>query len=401
MALEYRVEFSKLQNMTEIVQYAEQKDIVSFSDFSSVLGSGSGQLTVKVKTDVMIDESVRVGKIYCYDWAVSTCIYTGVVDTIEYQFSNNQNIAVVNLLWTYDVLRWSSWHNLAFNGIMFYSSMIWFDYVKNVLGIDDDDVVWWVVWYTFYQNANFTKKYNVPTNNTTGWVVAGAFGSAIDKFYPWLMIPDPSNDLVSAIYPKLDEGMKPLSVYWDKMWEQVKDWYVFYIRWDGKIVFKKREDAPLHKLVAWSNIDSILWRKKQWDIRNFHVVQSTSTIYDTWYAVPAMSWVAGDDVSISMYGRRTKFHDYNSRRDWDVIPAYIHMQEEVAKTLSPTHEIRVTVNSSYPIYNINVWDRITISNTIYDIENMQVVKLTYRYDYVELELESTKSFWQAILSLTE
>ena len=106
-------------------------------------------------------------------------------------------------------------------------------------------------------------------------------------------------------------------------------------------------------------------------------------------------WPLSDATSISEYGHI----DYIFSTNADGTPSVtLAGNNYLTENKNMKKEIRLTINNRYNIESIQPWHHITLLNADYTIQPLQVMKVNYKYDKVDLELERYTTFSDTILS---
>jgi len=106
-------------------------------------------------------------------------------------------------------------------------------------------------------------------------------------------------------------------------------------------------------------------------------------------------WPLSDTASITEYGHIDYVFNTNANGTPSLTLAgnnYLDANKDMKK------EIKLTINSKYNIESIEPWHHITLLNADYTTIPLQVMKVSYSYDKVNIELEKYTTFSETILS---
>jgi len=163
-------------------------------------------------------------------------------------------------------------------------------------------------------------------------------------------------------------------------------WLKFFIDNDWKVYFREQSSYINHKLTLKKDVQELKIIEEWRNIKNSLILKYTgwTKTYD-------------DVTSQTTYWKKEIYIDKSSElanlTTADAFGAsYLLENSEYKK------KITIEVNKEYDYFSIKPWDTITLRNTNYSINNLQIVKIAYSYEKATIELERSYSFANEIFN---
>jgi len=313
--------------------------------FSSQINWWQWQLDLQLSLPISnedFDKSDFVQVTMFDEWSYSSgfLIYTWILTRIKRSISNKGEFISLNCLWLF-----------AFMNRLFFNQS-WYNFTKNKT---PDWIIKDVIDY-------FNTQYTAPRLS---------YWSNIDPYW--------SNIQIKFDYKKCNEAIVDIQ-------KATSDRY-FYIDETGDVTYKeKTASTTTHKLKIWNEIDELIADEEVESVVNKVFVE-----YST-----AIGWPYSDASS------QTEYWLIEDKVSWTNIDSVWSANEYWANYIeenkSEKKQIRLTVNSKYDIESIKPWHRIKILNTEYTQDALQVQKISYKYDWLVVDLDRYETLSETFLS---
>lgn len=163
-------------------------------------------------------------------------------------------------------------------------------------------------------------------------------------------------------------------------------WYSLFINYDGKIYFDEKSNFTKHTLTLWKDVDN-LKINEDWK----ELVNSLILAYNWWVKTYP------DATSQTTYRKREKYLSKTTEL-WNEATADIYWANYIATYKDKIKKISLELNNEYNFFSIKAWDLISLKNTLYEINDLQVNKIQYSLDRASIDLELSYSFTEEIFS---
>lgn len=225
------------------------------------------------------------------------------------------------------------------------------------------------LWYKFQENAD-------------AWLLARtAIDYLITKYPAWFSYTTASIPLVWAV-SNFETDRKTVFQYMQNLADITNRWFFVDNNW--LVTFQEKPTTPTHIIDFNNAVIRVKTDESIQDLKNFYLLTSDVKvdIYD-------------DIVSILQYWSR---ETAESKTDILDIPttdqAWQSFLDENADVKDST---RLIISNQFGIESIQPWDTITVTNTgSLQIQNLQVYKISYNPDQLEVELEKITSILDLI-----
>lgn len=160
----------------------------------------------------------------------------------------------------------------------------------------------------------------------------------------------------------------------------------FFIDNDWKVYLQERDWFQTHTLKAAKDVDSVTIDEDSRELVNTLILKhgAGTTTYS-------------DATSISTYWKREKYLDKSSELT-NQATADSFWNNYIAKFKDKTKKISIIVNKEYNFFSIKPWHLINVRNLLYDIDELQVTKITYWLETCSIQLETFYSFSKEIFT---
>lgn len=162
-------------------------------------------------------------------------------------------------------------------------------------------------------------------------------------------------------------------------------WVQFYITPDWTINAFEKPTSPTHRFVLKNKAQNL-------EISNANKYELINKVYveRNWWTIKEYE----DTTSQNTYWIREVKIDKTNIRDETTQDQFGNSYIEENK--DPKREITVTINNKYDISSINPGETITLLNSDIDIQNIQILRTSYNWDTMVLNLEKYKSLWKIL-----
>lgn len=218
---------------------------------------------------------------------------------------------------------------------------------------------------------------------------------------PWQTIID-MIDYFKTVYPWIDLSTSEIDLFWSnisldfnytkcndvlKNIQAITSDFYFYIWPDLSVEYKESYVNPTnHRLKIANQID---------EIRIEESIESTTNSVFILYKT-AVEWPIEDTTS------KTKYWLIQNKVIFPLIVdipwATTAWNKYIAENKDERKQITITINSKYDIESIKPWDTLTILNTDYSFDKLQVQRITYTPDNIIVNVNKYETFAQSVLS---
>lgn len=234
------------------------------------------------------------------------------------------------------------------------------------------------------------RNWTDPTFSKTG-DPANTIKFIIDYFntiYPWILsyTPESIDDYWSSVTIQFD------CISCQKALKNLVNWlsYYLYIGADGVVHYHDTPATATHLLTYERDINTLTIPENNEEIANVvQVIYSLSGV-ETWTSI------VQDDESVWKYGQREALIRRADLKDETSADLYRDNYLNENKNLKKN--IKVEVNTLFPIETIHPWQTIKIANLGLNIDNAQIQNVKYTYEKTTLTLEYYTSIWQEIFN---
>lgn len=164
-------------------------------------------------------------------------------------------------------------------------------------------------------------------------------------------------------------------------------WLKFYISADWTINAFEKPSTPTHRFKLKIDAQSLnIKRKNKYELVNKLYLERNGGTVKTYE----------DATSQSVNWLREKYlskTDINSEASQDQF-----WDQYILDNKDPLREITVVINNKYDLSSINPWDTISILNSNETIQNVMILKTSYDWYFMTLNLEKYRSLWKILVT---
>ena len=313
------------------------KWIKSTPKFTSNINGGQGNMNIVLKQSFSFQGIVRsdIVKVYKTDNITPNgmLIYTGFIDEIDRSYLSWKESITYRVYWLYYPLG------------KLYARSGWSD----TYSVNQDPKI------TIEESIDFANThYNLYSKNVS------SFGSNIETDYDSTRITSLITDLA------------------------IQTWFYFYIDQNWELTFAQKPSTPDHLFTVWREVIQITSDEDWKDIINRYNLNYKSGLV-----------TATDATSETNNGfRKLTVTDTSIV---DAASAQIAADNYILENKDQKKRIKLEINSLYDIDIIKPGETVKVLGLDYDINNLQIHKISYNIDRVQLELEQVKTFSSEIL----
>lgn len=324
------------RNGTTLVESIEIEQLESISSFSSQVNGGFWNLTFSVNRKIN-SGNIEVWNIVEVFYKTKT-VYIGGVYSINRIYNSKEEIIEIDLLWKSSFLT----NLLCSTGSVF--SWIAASTILNTLISD------------------FNTEY--------GFSILSSTGASIPVTTNLLSL-DFSNYV--TYFDAIKKVCETEGLFW-------------FIDNTGLVTAKQKSGFSTHTLYFWEEVSEVRIEEDGKEIINNIIVK-----YNGWTkAYP-------DAGSQSIYWKREKYIDKSTELN-NVWTSDVFAASFLSIYKDKTKKISLVVNNKYDYFSIKGGDLITVKNTNYEIEWLQVAKITYTEEKASIELEKSYNFAKQIFT---
>ncbi len=335
-------EIKKYSLTGSFLETIKRTNIISDFYFSSSINAWQWECNIEFNLSVW-DTTFSLWqflKIYVFtdiypDWKL---MYTWMITRINWNITNWKETLNISLLWLWSLLT--------------------FIYYKN----------WWNYNFSLTQEPATTLKDIIDYFNTIyTWSWLNYWSNVVNY---WTSITQVFN------YNKCNESLTNTTnttTYW---WNIRSNWELF---------FKAKPTLATHLLTLWKDIDNLTIQQDSERIINKHI------LFYTWWDTSQI-----DATSQTSFWVREIKED--TTRINDLATANIYASNYVSKNKDYKKKTSIIVNNSFDIEKIEVWDTISVLNTTLSLINLQIYKIQYSINTIQIELEEFDSLAKEIIS---
>lgn len=160
-------------------------------------------------------------------------------------------------------------------------------------------------------------------------------------------------------------------------------WIDFFINQNWVVFFRSTLD--LHKLTLKSDVNELEVTEEWRSLINYLILN-----YTGW------TEVYPNNTSIAEYGKKEQY--LNKTDIWNLTTANKFWESFLNENSNIIKKVSLIVNNKYNYFNIKSGDLVTVKNSNYTIENLQIKKVNFSYEQAEIELSKSYSFANEIFS---
>lgn len=165
--------------------------------------------------------------------------------------------------------------------------------------------------------------------------------------------------------------------------------FFFYIDQNGDVTYKTNTFSILdHKFTIWKEVETLDVNESVENVFNKLMLKRWSSWTD--------SWPYTDAWSIALYWTRENIETVVNIQD--VLSADNYWNKSILNTKDWSKEVVLTINSNYDIESIRPWQYISIYNTDFQMKNLQIQKINYTPEKIQIYLDKYTTFAQSVLS---
>lgn len=158
----------------------------------------------------------------------------------------------------------------------------------------------------------------------------------------------------------------------------------FFIDIEGAVTFNTRDSFNSHTLTVWLDVDTLTINEDGLQLTNWVRVK-----YKNWSSTGATTREAS--ASQALYWKKEKYIDKSSEIS-SLATAQEFWDNYLVKYQDKIKKVSIIVNNKYTFFDIKAGDLVNVRNIWYEINNLQVARVTYWLDTATLELEIAYSF---------
>jgi len=311
--------------------------------FDSQINGWQWQLSLNLNVTIDNDwfEIGDLVKVYCYDdqhidWRI---VYFGSISRISRQFTKQGEYIQLICIWLF-----------AFMSRIFYKDAT--DYVFNKTQDPWQTIIDMITYFkTIYPWIDFST-------------------SEISLFW--------SNISLDFNYTKCNDVLKNI--------QAITSNFYFYIWSDLSVQYKDSSVNPTnHRLKIANQIDEIKIEE--------NIEASTNSVFIEYWTTT--EWPFEDSAS------KTKYWLIQKRASFplvvDTAGATTAWNKYIVENKDEKKQITITINSKYDIESIKPWHTLTILNTDYTFDKLQVQKIKYTPDSIVVNVNRYETFAQSVL----
>lgn len=265
-------------------------------------------------------------------------MYTWMITKITWNITSWKETLTINLLWLWSLLT--------------------FIYFKNG----------WSYAFSLNQEPALTLKAIIDYFNTVYTWVWLNYTTNIDNY--WSSVNQAFN------YNKCNDSINNIVNATNFWWN---------IRSNGELYFKLKPTTATHILTVWKDIDNLQIEQDSEKITN------KSIIFYNWWNTSQIDWTS----QTSFWVRELKEDRTNLN---DLTSANTYATNFILKNKDYKKKTSIIVNNSFDIEKIEIWDTISVVNTSLSLINLQIVKIQYSINKIQIELDEFSSFAKEIIT---
>lgn len=336
-------------------------------------------------------------KVYTYGWSYKTTIspayvmndfrFTKQINGGLWQASINLALPITNTSFEKsDIVTVTCFDENNLDGRLLYSGYI--TRIKRFLQPDGEYIelsclgLYSLLKRLFYYNAsNVFSETDEPA--TIYWNIIDYFNSIYtwNRFtYTWVQTYW-TNISIDFAYTNCLTAIKQI--------QALTSTFYYYIWADWNLIYRDKLDVWItnHRLKVENQIDSMAIDEE--------IETSYNNLYVEYWTAGLVWWPYTDALSISDWWRiDAKAWDQSVS---DLTTANIYGSDAITENKEPKNQITLTVNSKYDIESIEPWHTITLLNTDYVVDKLQIQRVSYTYDKVVLNVNKYQTLSESIL----
>lgn len=209
-------------------------------------------------------------------------------------------------------------------------------------------------------------------------------------------------DEINSIYNLFSYDTSSIPNYWSSVnitFDQTKSfmealkkcagimWRYIYIDQNGKVFIKERAVSNDHFFTLWKDCQELTTSEETEDIYNRITVQYSG----------GSSYTATDSASITSYGEK----DYYYRDDdFSLSEATEWATNFLANNKNPKKYTLCKINRSFDYDILNVWEIVKFRGIKTSVDNLQIQKVRYTEEYMDIEFDFIRSITKEIINIT-
>ena len=286
-----------------------------------------------------------VVQVTCFDadnmnWRL---IYSWYITKLQRNYSNNGESIDLICLWLYSMLN-----------AMFFNNG-WYIFTENQA--PDQTIKDIIDFFNLHYTANWFSY--------SAWNISAYWSDLNIKFD----------------YTKCNEAMLNI--------QKATNNFFFYIDQNGDVTYKTNTFATLdHKFTIWKDVETIDVDESVENVFNKIMLKRSDASTER--------WPYQDAWSIATYGKRENLITASDIQD--IASADIYWNTYIAKNKDWKKEIVLTINSNYDLESIRPWQFVSVYNTDFNMKQLQIQKINYMSEKVQIYLDQYTTFAQSVLS---